>query len=194
MTDDTKPIDWSELLACCKREALAYGLDTSDADDVAQEACMRTLEHAPTHPLAYARRITRRVAAELSRKPTQRWRSGSGVVNPTRGGGRTVDECEGDEHGIASRHEALHTPADQEDLAIAAELAARVTAVVGDGAVRRASQRTGGAGRMARMRMRQKVREGLAAELPPRSTPGRATRARVRGRGRRASPRIYKLA
>ena len=58
-------MDWDAILRGCKERALALGLSPADADDVASEAVLRTLEAMPEHTARHARVTVERLSADL---------------------------------------------------------------------------------------------------------------------------------
>lgn len=58
-------MDWDAILRGCKERALALGLSPADAEDVASEAVLRTLEAMPEHTARHARVTTERLSADL---------------------------------------------------------------------------------------------------------------------------------
>lgn len=58
--------DWTHIRAACLRDALSLGLSHADADDVAQEACIRTLLGSHVRdPLRHAKGAVANLAADV---------------------------------------------------------------------------------------------------------------------------------
>lgn len=123
--------DWADLRAACFRDARARGLSPEDAEDAAQEAITRTLEAGAEHPRTYARRCA--------------------VSQGVRGLTAPVGDDAGDVEELALVEPSQEASVELGQLMFAAKVAG-VTLL----GVQR-SMGSGGAARIARMRLRAMV-------------------------------------
>lgn len=132
-------MDWTALLETLRREARHAGVSEADADDIAQEAVMRTLEASPRELTAYARKTAKRLAvAVLSGRRVEQ-----GVI------------VAGDD---AIDPDLVGAEVSAEDRLVALDELSEIDRVVRVGWVVGAVDGEGSARRMARKRMRDAMR------------------------------------
>lgn len=109
--------DWARIRRVCLRAALSYGAAPADAEDVAQEAVVRTMLRAPEDPESYARRAAGKLTMDVLRARGRRGlTTGHGIVaGHGVSGPQYATSLDEDGESMAV------TPADQEDVAIAHE-------------------------------------------------------------------------
>jgi DNA-directed RNA polymerase specialized sigma24 family protein len=140
--------DWRAIIDTCRAEAERMGCSSADAEDVAQQVCLRMLEAAPRSMLAFARRCASRLAMSV--------RVGRTRAGLTSGFGGLGGAMRGPTvRPVTHDPDAIPTDGDQEAQAIAGQVAFRLLYELQESGIE------GDMHRMQRKRTRDRIRVAL---------------------------------